>query len=219
MTPTPLHPLNPILHRLYGEALDQARVRGRDLLPKAVREAVSGLLAERNTAPEARVDAIDREIAGRMSWYVLRPNEIARDVMRHHNILPRRGAITIDQATLILAALGEAGYPIAGNGAPEYAEHAAYPPVRGPERDRVIWAAARYWAEAASRHLTYVSLGDCRGYMPRAVQYDEPGRLNPSQRAALTFGPASDRGDECDSAGYMRRHTRRLLLVAPDQAT
>jgi hypothetical protein len=134
--------------------------------------------------------------------------------------------LTIDQAALVLAAIAEAGYPITGNGAPDYGEvpNTGAPdyldlyPVRGDERDRVLWEAARYWAKMASRHLTYVSLGDERGFLPRPVQHDQPGSMHPSQKAALTFGPEADRGDECDSHGYMRRHARRLILVRGEEA-
>lgn len=202
-----LKPLNPLLHADYSAALSEPHK-----LPAHVHQRVAELLGRRNTAPEEEIDKLDRELIASTWWYVIRPDEIAQRTIAHHN-LP--SPLTIDQATLVLAAIGEAGYPINGNGAPDYDR--GYwedpDPVRGPERDRVIWSAARYWATAASRHLTYVSLGDCRGYCPRAVQYDQPGSMNPSQQAVLTLGPYADRDDECDSHGYMSRHTRLLLLV------
>lgn len=199
----PLQPLNPMLHGAYAPLLDEA---------PAVRDAVRDLVRQRATAPDADLDVIDRAIVARSYWYVLRPDEIARQTLRAQH-LPTRGPLMIAQATIVLAAIAEAGYPIAGNGAPEYADACVDPPVRGAERDRVIWAAAQYWAEAASRPLTYISLGDDRGYLPRPVQLDQPGGMDPKQRAALTLGPWADRGDQCNSHGYMRRHTRRLLLV------
>lgn len=200
---TPLNPLNPLLHRMYTDRLAAL---------------VPDLLARRGSCAEDEIDMIDREIVARTWWHVLRPDAIAADVLRHHGW---RSPLTIEQATVVLTALGEAGYPITGNGAPDYV-HGSVPhtddytelfPVRGPERDCVIWAAARYWAEAASHRLAYVSLGDARGMVPRPVQYDQPGSMHPGQRAALTLGPLADRSDECDSHGYMRRHCRRLLLV------
>jgi hypothetical protein len=207
-TEIPLRPLNPVMHRLYVPLLtddSSLRVDGR---PR-YRE----LVARRSAVAETDVDAIDREIVAITSWYVLRPNEIARDVMRHRGW---RSPITIDQASVVIAAIAEAGYDITGNGAPDYSDrrwNGWHPPVRGEERDRVVWSAARYWAEVASRTLTYVSLGDHRGYMPRSVQYDQPGSIHPSQLASLTLGPLSDRGREHGSVGYMRRHYRRLILV------
>jgi hypothetical protein len=219
MTTTPLHPLNPLLHAEYVAALTPVAGE-RDPLPPHLRATVAALVARRNVAPEAELDAIDREIVDAMYWYALRPDDIARRTLDHHG-WSRRHPLMLEQATVILAAIGEAGYPITGNGAPDYddsIQHSGrwqewHPPVRGPERDRVLWAAARYWAEAASRHLTYVSLGDCRGFLPRPVQYDQPAGMHPQQQAALTLGPARDRGDECGSHDYMRRHTRLLLLI------
>lgn len=203
-----LRSLNPTTHAAYVPLLD-----GRAVLPPDVRAEVSELLARRNAAVEDAIDMIDRQIVCSLSWFAVRPDELARATIRHHGF-PRR-ALTIDQAATVLAAIGEAGYPIGGNGAPDYARATwdEPDPVRGAERDRVIWAAARHWATAASQHVTYVSLGDCRGYCPRSVQYDQPGSMDPSQQAALTFGPWADRDDECGSHAYMRRHTRMLLLV------
>lgn len=214
ITPTPLKPLNPTLHAAYVRALDwhPDAPGAQDPLPAFVRGTVKQLVARRNEAAEADLDRIDRDLVAVMHYYVLRPDEIARDVLRLHGW---RSPLTIDQATVMIAAIGEAGYPVACNGAPEH-ERAQWDdpdPVRGPERDRVIWAASRYWAEMASRHLTYVSLGDSRGYCGRAVQYDQPGSVHPQQKASLTLGPLADRSDQCDSHGYMRRHTRRLVLV------
>jgi hypothetical protein len=198
--PAPLQPLNPTLHVAYAPRL----------------ALVPDLVARRNTCPETDLDLLDREIVARMWWHVVHPDEIARATLRYHRW---RSPLTIEQATVVLAAIAEAGYPINGNGAPDY-EHVPHThdyldlcPVRGAERDRVLWAAARYWATAAARHITYVSLGDARGMIPRPVQYDQPGSMHPMQRASLTLGPERDRGDECDSHGYMRRHTRRLVLV------
>jgi hypothetical protein len=209
----PLKPLNPTLNAHYSRALDWRASDGKDPLPTDVRARVNELLAARNCAAEDQIDAIDRALVTEMFYFVLRPDEIAKSVIVHHS-LPQP-VLTIAQATLILVALGEQGYPITGNGAPDHQRKSLdeLDPVRGEDRDRVIWGAASFWAEFASRHLTYVSIGDCRGYCPRAVQYDNPGGMNPSQRAALTFGPLADRGDECDSHGYMRKHTRKLLLV------
>lgn len=215
--PHPLKPLNPLLHADYVRALDWHAGDDTDPLPDDVRARVQELLAARNAADEAQLDAIWRELVAGTYWYVLRPDEIAARTIAHHGF---EEPLTVDQATVVLAALGEAGFPIAGNGAPDYDRRGnwdAPDPVRGEERDRVIWGAARHWAEYASRHITYVSLGDSRGYCPRAVQYDNPGSMHPSQQAALTFGPASDADDECDSHGHMRRHTRRLVLVQGDE--
>lgn len=213
----PLRPLSPRMHARYAPVLWPS-ADGTDPLPPDVRTRVTALVAELDSAAEERIDPIEREIVAATYWYALRPDEIARDVLQLHRW---RSPLSVAQATLVLAAIGEAGYPIHGNGAPTYLwspyggsdPDLASPPTRGEERDRVIWSAAEYWARAASRHLTYVSLGDCRGYLPRPVQYDQPGSMHPQQRAALTFGPLRDRGDECDSHAYMRRHTRRLILV------
>lgn len=202
-----LTPLNPTMHADYVAALDDP---GR--LPGYVRARALDLLARRNVVSEDEVDAVDRELVDLLYWYVVRPDDVARRVLDLHG-WSRRHPLTVEQATTVLAAIGEAGYPIAGNGAPEYPDPIQRPPVRGLERDCVVWAAARYWAEAAARRLMYVSLGDCRGFLPRAVQYDQPGSVHPMQRAALTFGPA--RGDS-GSHDYVRRHCRLLLRVAPD---
>jgi hypothetical protein len=200
----PLHPLIPVMHPSYTPHLAE----------------VDALVRKRNIAQEDECDRYDREIVARLWWKALRPDDIARRTMQHWRW---RSPLSIDQATLVLAAIAEAGYPIACNGAPEYGsdevpntgapDYLHLYPVRGAKRDEVLWSAARYWAEKASQHLTYVSLGDARGFLPRPVQYDQPGGMNPNQKAALTFGPLADRGDECDSHGYMRRHTRRLILV------
>lgn len=212
MTPTSLHPLNPFLNPAYAMAIAwRPGDEDDDPLPSEARASVDALVARRLTTPEDEIYAIDQELVSLMWWYVLRPDEIVEATIRHHNFAE---PLTVDQATVVFAALGEAGFPIWGNGAPDYDRISdADAPVRGEERDRVIWAAARYWAEMSSKHITYVSLGDSRGFCPRAVQYDNPGSMHPSQQAAVTFGPASDADDECDSHGYMRRHTRRLVLV------
>jgi hypothetical protein len=205
-----LSPISPVMHPLYRDAIEPP---ARDPLPATVRARVAELLTRRNACPEAEVQAIDAEIVGITSWHVLRPDVIAADVIRAHS-LPRTRLFTVDQAALVLAAIGEAGYPIAGNGAPDYREPGEFAPVAGPERDAVVWAAARYWAELASRRYTYVSLGDDRGFMPRQVQYDQPGSMNPSQQAALTFGPAVD---DTNARDYMRRHTRMFIRVRETQ--
>lgn len=208
----PLIPLSPLMHVDYSRVLLDRH--GRDPLPAAVRERVTALMRRRNDTPDGdAIDVIDREIVAETSWYAIRPDDIAR---RCCDLYHFGRALTIPQAALIIAALGEAGYPITGNGAPDY-QASGPAPVRGAERDRVIWDAAEYWAEKASRHLTYVSFGDSRGYLPRGVQYDQPGSMHPEQQASLTFGPWSDRGDQTDSHGYMRRHTRRLLLVREEE--
>jgi len=206
-----LKPLNPTLHAAYAPILaGEAKY-----VPSELRAHLAELAAKRLTARDSELDAVDRTIVA-LAWpYALRPDEIAREVIRYHR-LPR--VLSVEQAALVIAAIGEAGYPITGNGAPDYYDrHASgalvtrseHPPVRGPERDEVLWAAARYWARMASQHITYVSLGDARGYSPRPVQYDQPGSMHPGQRASLTLGPAED----TRSHAYMRKHTRRLLLV------
>lgn len=206
---TPLRPLNPTLHSAYTEALFHSGAG----VPPAVLAAARALVERRNTAPEDEIERLDARIVETLWWYVLRPDEIARSTLRHHGWSVRH-PLSIDQATVVLAAIGEAGYPITGNGAADF--ETAPPPTRGAQRDRVLWAAAKHWATvAASRSHTYVSLGDARGYLPRPVQYDQPGSMDPAQLAALTFGPAADRGDECGTHDYMRRHTRLLLLVMP----
>lgn len=213
----PLRPLNPFLHADYVDVISWRPCAEPDPLPAEARANTTRLASERNSAPEGRVDRIDRELVAALWWYVLRPDKIAKQAMRHHRL---KSPLTIPQATTILAAIGEAGYPIAGNGAPDYDRRAdwdAPDPVRGEERDRVIWAAARHWAEMASRHITYVSLGDSRGFCPRTVQFDNPGSMHPMQQAALTLGPAADAGDACRSHAYMRAHTRQLILVREER--
>lgn len=195
MTRSPLRPCNPLLHAAYTPLLDDD---GQRLVPADVATVVRALTVRRNVAPEEKVEAIDAEIVGRTYWYVLRPDEIARA------IIGRRWRVSMDEAARILAACGEAGYDITGNGAPWHAE--PYLPTRGAARDTLIWSAADYWARAATEHITYISLGDSRGFLPRPVQYDEPGGMHPGQHAALTFGP--------EPSEYMRRHTRRLLVVS-----
>lgn len=195
--------LNPLLHAAYAAALHPS---DKDPLPAAARQELDQLLARRNDAPETEIDVIDRAIVARSWWYAVQPDQIARETLRHRGW---RGPLTVEQATVVLLAIAEAGYPITGNGAPDYAHDAGDPPVRGEERERVLTAAARYWAEVATRHITYVSLGDARGFIPRPVQFDNPGSMHPAQHAALTLGPASDKR----SHAYMRTHARRLLLV------
>lgn len=187
-----------MLHAAYVPLLDEPTPAG---VPPDVIAAVRTLSTRRDSAPEDELEAIDAEIVGRTYWYVLRPDEIARA------IIGPRWRVSVAQATLVLAACGEAGYDITGNGAPEH--EGEYLPTRGTVRDQLIWEAAAYWAHAATQRLTYVSLGDCRGNLPRSVQYDEPGRLAPGQRAALTFGPPARPSE----SAYMRSHTRRLLVV------
>lgn len=191
-----LRPCNPMLHAAYTPLLDPDGLRR---LPGGEAAALRALYARRAMAPEQDLCAIDAEIVGRSYWYVLRPDEIARA------IVGRRWRVGVAEATRILAACGEAGYDIAGNGAPQY--EGPYLPTRGVDRDRLIWEAAHYWARAVTADITYISLGDCRGYLPRPVQYDQPGCMNPRQHAALTLGPAGD--------AYARQHTRRLLVVRP----
>jgi|SRR5581483_3942463 len=204
MVRRPLRPCNPFLHPAYAPLFDDQLFDDQPpplpLPPDLVTE-VRALAARRDGAPDHVVDAIDAEIVGRTYWHVLRPDAIARA------IVGRRSRVSRDEAVLILVACAEAGYDISGNGGPDFARRYAheYAPIRGPERDEIIWAAAEHWARLATRDLTFVSLGDRRGYLPRPVQYDQPGSLHPGQRAALTLGP---RGD-----AYMRRHTRRLLVV------
>ena len=207
MTPlhSPLQPCRPLTHPAYAAAID-----GRAWLPPKTRDVMRELILARNSADESKIDAIDAGLTEALYWYAIRPDEIARDVLRLHGW---RSPLTIEQATVVLAAIAEAGYPITGNGAPDYGHGTIIPPIAGPERDRILWAAADYWARAASRHITYISLGDCRGELCRSTQYDQPGSMAPTQRASLTLGPERDRGDECGSHAYMRRHTRRLILV------
>lgn len=210
-------PLNPRLHPAYVRVLWPEPGK-RDPLPPDVREEVDALLRKADTCPEEELEAVYAQIVSATWWYALRPDEIARRTIQHHG-LPRPGRpMTVAQAALVLAAIGEAGYPITGNGAPDYAWETRQrcgdpwlecPVLWGPERTAVIWAAAEYWARMAAEPLTYVSLGDCRGYLPRPVQYDQPGTMHPSQRAALTLGPWSER----EAHDYVRRHTRLLLLV------
>lgn len=200
---TQLRPLYPLLHAAYAAVLHPT---DKDPLPAAARLELDQLLARRNSAPEEEIDAIERAIVARTWWYAVQPDQVARDVLRHRGW---RAPLTVERATVVLLAIAEAGYPITGNGAPDYAHDAGDPPVRGEERQRVLTAAARYWAEMATRHITYVSLGDARGYLPRPVQFDNPGSMHPGQRAALTLGPASD----TRSHVYMRTHALRLLLV------
>lgn len=211
MITTELQPLNPLTHPAYSDVLTMHAEAAANI-PPAVAAQARALVEERNATSEARLPHIDAAIVELLYWYVLRPDDIARSTLRYYGWSTRH-PLSIDQATVVLAAIGEAGYPIGGNGAPDFAVRPQ--PTCGAERDRVLWAAAKYWATAASQSLTYVSLGDARGYLPRPVQYDQPGSMDPAQLAALTFGPAADRGDECGTHDYMRRHTRLLLLVRP----
>jgi hypothetical protein len=194
-----LHPLSPLMHPAYIAAMQSD-------LPEELSAEVRDLVSRRNTVPEDEIESIDGQLVARLYWYALRPDEIAARVMARHHL---RSPVSVEDATLILAALGEAGYPIHGNGAPDYAGRRPRDPapVSGAERAQVIWSAAQYWASAAADGR-YISLGDCRGYLPRPVQHDSPGQMHPMQRAALTLGPTHREG-----ASYMRAHTRRLVLV------
>lgn len=196
-----IRPLNPVLHSAYADK---------------IKESVPSLLTRRAEAREDDLDLIDREIVARLWHQVLRPDEIAKSVLSDLN--EGTEIVTVYQAALIVAALGEAGYPITGNGAPDYSDLPRTTdgydllPVRGRERSKILSDAAFYWANKATRPITYVSFGDCRGYMPRGVQYDQPGSMHPQQQASLTLGPY--RGPSCND--YMKSHTRLLLLVRPD---
>jgi len=207
--------LNPSLHPAYTVILHHLVPGQRDPLPPDVRKAVDALLRREATCPEEEVEQVLAEIVHHTWWYALRPDEIARKTIRYHHLPGPGHPMTVAQATLVLAAIAEAGYPITGNGAPDYLYgRYEYPPTRGKERDMVLWAAAEHWARMAAQPMTYVSLGDCRGWLPRPVQYDiGTATMDPMQRAAVTFGPWADRGDECGSHRNMRRHTRLLLLV------
>jgi len=197
--PAVLRVLDPLTHPAYATAA------------RELDDSMRALVARRASTPEdatGAIAALDAEIVGRAYWYVLRPDEIARE------IIGLRRRISVAEATRILLACGEAGYDIAGNGGPDHAlrypgrhGYPEYAPTRGAERDEVLWAAAEWWAHFATRPITYISLGDHRGYLPRPVQYDQPGSMHPRQRAALTIGPEPD--------VYMRQHTRRLLVVEP----
>ncbi len=200
----PLRPLNPMLHASYTDALFGSGAA----IPEKVRTQVRDYLALRNTAPEDEIERIDAQIVDALWWYVLRPDDIARRTLQYRGWSVRR-ILSISQATVVIAALAEDGYPICGGGAPDVDVRPQ--PVSGYERERVLWQAAEYWARMAAEPATYVSFGDARGYMPRAVQYDEPGTVHQLQMAALTFGPASDLPNK---RALMRRHTRLLLRVA-----
>lgn len=193
----PLRPCNPSLHAAYTRMLDDG-----SSLPPALQESIRTLVQRSITASEEEAVEMEAEIVDRTYWYVLRPDQIARA------IVGRRWRIREWEAARILAACGEAGYDIRAP-IPQH-PHTRYLPTRGATRDQIIWESAEYWAAAAARdRYQYVSLGDCRGYLPRPVQHDMPGSMAPEQQAAITFGPAS--GEQ--AAAYMRRHTRRLFLV------
>lgn len=149
-TNIPLKPLNPILNANYSRVIDWHASDGKDPLPPEVRMKVNQLIDARNCAAEDELDAIDRQLVAEMFYFVLRPNEIAKATIAHHQF---GQVLTIEQATIVLAAIAEQGYPITGNGAPDYDRKSLddLDPVRGEERDRVIWEAARYWASFASR--------------------------------------------------------------------
>lgn len=200
-----MQPLDPILHPRYLDVLD-----GHIAVPSDVRRQLTSLLAARAAADESAIDAIDRQIVAIAYYYAIDPTDIARRVIQTWR-LPRR-VLDVDQAALVFAALAEAGWPIWGNGAPDYPDIDDWPaldaaPVRGPERHVVLWDAAHYWAEYATQDHTYVSVG---GNCPRPVQYDMPGGMWPGQYAALTFGPAHA---DTKERRYMRAHTRMLLRV------
>jgi len=105
---------------VYAAALFWRPGDGADPLPATIRTQVAALLAERDSAAEADIDAIDRKLVDATYYYVLRPDEIARRVIASQHLPPR--VLTVAQATLVLAALGESGYPITGNGAPDYCD-------------------------------------------------------------------------------------------------
>jgi hypothetical protein len=87
------------------------------------------------------------------------------------------------------------------------------PEVRGQRRDAIVWASAAYWVTHATRR--YVSFADRRGWMPHVIQYNESGTMHPEQLAALTLGPVRDLIGERHN--HVRRNTRLLLLVRPEQ--
>lgn len=151
MTSIDIRPLSPLMHPAYLAAMQGD-------LPEEVSAEVRDLVSRRNTAPDDEIESIDGQLVDRLYWYALHPDEIAARVMARHHL---RSPVSVEDATLILAALGEAGYPIHGNGAPDYAGRRPRDPapVSGAERAQVIWSAAQYWASVAAEGR-YVSLGD-----------------------------------------------------------
>jgi len=203
----PLKPLNPFLHAAYTPWIGGSENKIPD--PEEA-ERLRALVERASSCPEEEIDKVHCEIVDLLWWYAVQPNVIAEAVLRRYGW---RSPLTVDQAATVVAALGEAGFPVWGNGAPDF-DYRAGPTCRGEERERVIWGAAYHWANMAAGKgqgvPVYISFGDARGYVPRPVQYDMPGAVHPMQRAALTLGPVG----HADSTNYMRSKTECMLLVA-----
>lgn len=64
--------------------------------------------------------------------------------------------------------------------------------------------------------ITFLSLGG-RGHV-RDIQYDQPGSMNPMQRAEISFVSVDlARDRECNSLEYLRRHAARVVIVTGDK--
>lgn len=130
-----------------------------------------------------------------------------RDTARR--IIGRRHKISRHEMAEIIAALSipAEAHTITGR----FANGALY--VGGqtiPNREDEPTAIARAWADAC-RDITCISvLVDSRG---AHMRHDDPGSMAPMHMAELMFAPSSLRTYEYDPLGYLRRHTRRLLIV------
>lgn len=192
---------NPMLHATYVAVWDAPSRGEADPLPAAVRARVDALIAERNVCPEARVEAIDADLVTLLAPYAIDPLAVVR------RLVGRRTVITRVEMAAILRVLAAAGLDLRNSYVPATIDLAdqRHANVRAPE----AWA-------ALVRDITCVSV-DARGRLRDGdVRYDEPGRLDPTQHAQVTFVPADiDTGRTVGGStiAYLRRHADRVLRV------
>lgn len=74
--------------------------------------------------------------------------------------------------------------------------------------------AACAWARMC-RDITCISVDARGGLRDGYVRYDQPGSMNPMQRAEILFAPSALEGREYDQIDQLRRHADRVLVVSP----
>ena len=184
----------------------------------ALAEAIAAVWQRRNQAPEAALDGIDHELAALGLAAMDLP--LVQLVRRLHG---RRRIITRAEMTALLATYSQAGgYLINGyvsdtapaglNGGPA-PDHAAINAAIAREGAAYHRRAAIAW-ERTVRGITFISVGG--GLRDGGARYDQPGSMNPSQYAEVSFCSTSM---SPGSVVYIRQHCARLLLVSGDPTT
>jgi hypothetical protein len=132
------------------------------------------------------------------------------DIVRRE--VGRRTKITREEMAALLRSLAAAGLDLR-NG---YVVETINLVAQDAPLDRVGSArAAAAWARLCDG-ICCISVDARGGLRDGDVRYDEPGRMDPNQRAEVTFCPAdidAGRSDGGSTVAYMRRHAERVLLV------